>query len=185
MSRIPLAYATPDIAALARSLREQLRTLGHLPGHVEMLNMLARAAGHRNFQQFRSEAEPGPVPGTEPAPAPPPPPEPDRERVAKVARHFDGEGRMLRWPAKTNQQELAVWVLWSRIPAGVVFTERQISDLISDLHLFGDHAILRRTLYEMGLVDRTQNGREYRRIEQAPPPELGPLLAAIAARAKS
>jgi hypothetical protein len=32
------------------------------------------------------------------------------------------------------------------------------------------------------LIDRTQDGREYRRIEQPPPPELSPLLARFSAR---
>jgi hypothetical protein len=46
-------------------------------------------------------------------------------------------------------------------------------------HVFGDHAVLRRALFEAGLVDRTQDGRRYRRIEQKPPVEFGALLARV------
>jgi hypothetical protein len=72
-------------------------------------------------------------------------------------------------------------VLWARIPAGRVFTEREISDLLNRLHVFGDPAVLRRALFEASLVDRTQDGRQYRRIEQKPPVELSALLARVTA----
>ena len=35
------------------------------------------------------------------------------------------------------------------------------------------------------MLERNQNGREYRRIEQVPPPELAPLLVHLAARRAS
>ena len=46
-----------------------------------------------------------------------------------------------------------------------------------DRHLFGDHALLRRELCDMGLLSRTPNGSVYRRIERPMPPD-----AAIVAR---
>jgi hypothetical protein len=70
-------------------------------------------------------------------------------------------------------------VLWARIPSGRVLTEREINDLLNRWHVFGDHAVLRRALFESGLVDRTQDGRQYRRIEQKPPVELSALLARV------
>jgi hypothetical protein len=60
--------------------------------------------------------------------------------------------------------------------------ERGISAWLNERHTFGDAALLRRTMVTMGLVTRTQDGREYRRVEQKPPPELSPLLARIDAR---
>lgn len=58
MTRTPLPYSAGDISALARSLRTQLAARQGMPGHVELLNMLAKAAGHRNFQHFRAQAVP-------------------------------------------------------------------------------------------------------------------------------
>ena len=60
--------------------------------------------------------------------------------------------------------------------------ERGISAWLNTLHEFGDAALLRRTLVTMGLVTRTQDGREYRRVERKPPPELGLLLTRLNAR---
>lgn len=55
MSRIPLPFHCEDISALARSLNAQLTHADSRPGHVELLNMLARGGGYRNFQHFRAQ----------------------------------------------------------------------------------------------------------------------------------
>ena len=168
MSRTAFPLEVKDLSAFARTLREQLVALDHAPGHVELLNLCCRAAGFKNYQHFRAQAE-----------ATQPPPTADLDKVEKVARYFDAEGRMASWPARQAHQELCYWVMWSRLPAGAVFTEREISARLNGWHTFGDAALLRRGMYELRLVSRTQDGREYRRIEQKPPAELSPLLVRI------
>ncbi|WP_224240331.1 DUF2087 domain-containing protein [Hyalangium gracile] len=175
MSRLALPLEVADLSAFARSLRDQLEKLEHKPSHVEMLNLLCRAAGFRNYQHFRADSEarqrlasPQEVK-----------PIPDHQLIEKVARHFDEEGRLLRWPAKAPHLKLCLWALWARIPSSRVLTEREISELLNRWHLFGDPAVLRRALFEAGFVDRTQDGRQYRRIEQKPPVELSALLARV------
>lgn len=168
MSRSAFPLVIADISAFSRALRDELAKRDALPGHVETLNLVCRAAGYRNYQSFRAATPETPLP----APV-------DRELVARVARHFDAEGRMLRWPARLGQANLCLWVLWSRIPADTSFTEREISDLLKRWHTFGDHALLRRALYDGKHLSRTVDGRDYRRIEQKPPAELRPLLALI------
>jgi len=172
MSRIALPLEVADLSAFTRALREQLE---HPPSHLELLNMLCRSAGFRNYQHFRADAEARQRLATarEVQPAP------DHQLVEKVSRHFDGEGRLLRWPSKAPHLKLCLWVLWSRIPSSRVLSEREINELLNEWHVFGDHAVLRRALFEAGLVDRTQDGRKYRRIEQKPPVELGALLARV------
>lgn len=178
MPRLSLPYAVQDLSALARSIRDQIVKLDRSPTHLELLNMLARAAGRRNYQHYQAEMA-SQARLVEPAPESAPP---DHARIEKALRHFDAKGRLLRWPSKANLQELCLWALWSRIPAGRVFSEREISDLLTLWHLFGDHALLRRALFEAKLVDRTSDVREYRRIERKPPPELPILLDQIAIR---
>lgn len=186
MSRIPIAFASADISALARSLKEQLTALGEVPSHVALLNMLAKSAGYRNFQHMKAAVEAGPALPVAPTAAllttPDTPPVPlalpvDRQRVDRVANHFGATGRLLRWPSKTNHQALCVWVLWSKLPPDMLMHEREISAWLNERHDFGDAALLRRTMVTMGLVTRTQDGREYRRVEQKPPAELGAVLA--------
>ncbi len=176
MSRIPLSLYVGDIAAFARSLRRQIGGLERLPSHLEMLNLLSRAGGYRNFQHFRAQQEA--LADLEARHSAPPPPaeEIDHKRVQQVVRLFDDQGRLIRWPGKFSQRMLCLWVLWSRLPARVSFTEREISELLQQRHLFGDHALLRRELVDRGMVTRTPDGREYKRLERRPPAEAAALF---------
>ena len=167
MTRTTIPFQAPDISSLARALRSQLIGRETTPGHVEILNILARAVGRRNFQQLRAEAE-GARPVERPADAPPAPAV-DLRRVERVQRCFSPEGRLLRWPSRREDQVLALWGLWAQIPSRRDFTEQEISQVLKTLHDFGDHALLRRAMVDMGYVARTPDGRIYRRIEQKPP----------------
>lgn len=185
MSRTPLPYSAGDISALARSLRAQLAEKPEPPGHVAWLNMLAKAAGFRNFQHFEAQA---PLPPSQPAPepmatAPASPPEPpapapvvDLARIQKVARCFDAAGLLQRWPSKLGEQRLCLWVMWSRIAGSTVMNEKQVNQVLNTHHRFGDHALLRRDLCDLGLMKRTPDGREYRRVERQPPAEALALI---------
>lgn len=175
MSKLLVPFATPDISTLALSLRQELAALGRAPSHVEMLNLLARATGHANFQHLRADAQARSRLSAEPIQ-----PNIDHARVEKVMRHFDAEGVMIRWPAKTNHQDLCLWVIWRRIPAEQDLSERELNRFIIAAHSFGDHAILRRSLVDARMLARTPDGRMYRRIEKMPPPDAIALLAAIA-----
>jgi hypothetical protein len=167
MPRTSLPFHAPDVSQLARTLRGQLAVRDHLPGHVELLNMLARSAGYRNFQHFRSAVRPAAPPAAGPA---------DERRAARLLRCFDDEGRLARWPSKRSEQVLALWVLWARIPARAEFTEREISARLAALNGFGDHAMLRRDMCDLGLMHRTRDGSVYARVEQPMPAEALALL---------
>ena len=58
MPRTALAFHTPDLSAFARALGRSLAARHSAkpqpPGHVEMLNLIAKAAGHRNAQALRA-----------------------------------------------------------------------------------------------------------------------------------
>jgi len=178
MSRSVFPFVAKDVSALARSLNRELEACDGKPGHVQLLNMLTRSVGYQNFQHFRAQAE-----AQERLEREPPPPDPiDHLRVERVIRHFDEAGRLIRWPSRVNQQELCLWALWSRIAPGCSYAERQISDLLKRHHLFGDHALLRRALYEYRLVSRTLDGGEYRRVEQRPTPDAVALIRLIERR---
>ena len=156
------------------SLRDQLARQGPAPGHVEMLNILARAAGAKNFQHFRARS----VAPEAPIETPPA----DLARVEKLVRQFDAQGRLVQWPAKPSQQALALWALWAALPAGDAVSEPVFNARLNALHTFGDPAILRRSMVSAGLVSRTQDCRDYRRVEQRPPPEAQALIRRLRGR---
>ncbi len=173
MSRTTIALQTQDVSSFAKALRAQLLERTSAPSHVELLNMLARAAGRRNFQDLRAQADDALAAEAAPQGTA------DLAALERVARCFGPEGRLTRWPAKRSDQILALWVLWSKLPAREEFNEKQISDRLKTLHDFGDHALLRRDLIGLGLFFRTDDCRVYRRIEQAPPVTAVALLGRV------
>jgi hypothetical protein len=149
------------------------------PGHLALMNMAARAAGFSNVQHLRASASAQLRLDSHAAPAP------DHARIEATLRHFDGQGRLASWPARTALQHLAVRALWARLPPRTSLTERQFSAVLSDWHGFGDPPILRRTMVELGLVTRSPDCRDYQRVEVQPTPEARLLIATLAQRAKA
>lgn len=177
-----------DLSAFAKSLRTQLAERidrgDGLPGHVEMLNLLARAAGHRNVQSLKAA-------GAAVAPAAPPaaphrwhgPRHPDLEPAAdRVLRQLDAQGRLLRWPSRRQEKVLALWVMWMPFDGKRRYTEREVNEVLNARHAFGDHCLLRRELVEMKLLDRTPGGAEYRKVAARPDAATAALLRAVRER---
>jgi hypothetical protein len=178
MSREIYALTIADLSAFARTLREALvkreAPLGARttpPGHVEMLNLLSKSAGYKNYQHFRAESG-----VTDQVPVAP---KADLELIERVARHFDERGVLMRWPAKNSLQPLCLWALWSRIEAGRTYSDAEMTLLLNTWASFGDHALLRRAMVSLGYAVRSKDGRIYQRIEQKPPVELSPLLRRV------
>lgn len=178
MSRLPQPYQAPDISVLARQLKRELDGRTDKPGHVELLNILARAVGFRNYQHMRASQAAHERLAAEPSVSEPV----DYRRVEAAARCFDSDGVLLRWPARTVQQQLCLWKLWSRMPAEVDLAERQVNALLKSLNRFGDHVLLRREMVNQRLLSRTQDCSTYRRIERRPPADA---LALIRGRAEA
>lgn len=177
MSRTVFPFHADDISALARTLKGELARLDHQPGHVDLLNMLARGVGCRNFQHFRAQSA---ARDALEHPAPPPPAEPvDYIRIRRLLRHFDPAGALIRWPGKFSEQQSCLWVLWSRLPARETMTEKQVNGHLTTQHRFGDHVLIRRELVDGGWLTRTRDGTEYRRMERRPPAEAVELLRAV------
>jgi hypothetical protein len=175
MNRSVFPFYAGDISALARSLHNQLSGCDHTPGHVELLNMLARAAGSRNFQHYRAQAiaekrllDPREVP----TPV-------DFVELERLSRYFDANGRLIRWPTKFSHQEPCLWVLWSKVPPRKTLSEREMNELLIEHHRFEDPALLRREMKERRMVSRTLDGREYRRVERKPPSGAVALIRAL------
>lgn len=205
MTRTALPYSAPDLSALSRllerALDDHLVTHGRLPGHVEMMNLLARGAGHRNLQALQA-ATPQPVPADAMPPvatadawfdapeivdAPPAPASAAQAltvHVKKALEHFDPAGRLERWPQKLSVQRLAMWVLWTRFDARRVYTEAEVNRILKGWHLYGDHVTLRRELINHRLLTRKSDCSEYRKLALEPDDEVRSLLQALRSSAR-
>lgn len=176
MPRTPLPLSIPDLSAFARALARQLEPA---PPHQSLLNMLARAAGFRNHQHLVASQ------AAEARLAAPPRPPADHARVERALAQWDGAGQLRQWPARRAVQELCLWALWARLPAERSLHERDVNGALNRAHRFDDAALLRRSLIGMGLLTRNPDGSDYRRAEQAPPPEARALIRHLASRNKA
>jgi hypothetical protein len=82
----------------------------------------------------------------------------------ELERYLDEQGRLKKWPSRRNRgrfQQLALEYLATKFEPGVLYTEREVNALLNQHHTFGDPALLRRELFERGLVDRVPNGSAY------------------------
>ncbi|GHF13284.1 hypothetical protein GCM10017044_04080 [Kordiimonas sediminis] len=175
MPKTKLAYNVSDISKTARSIRQQLLDLDRLPSHVELLNILARSAGYRNFQHFRTQQEPT----QDLTPPVSESPHIDLAMTEQTARYFNFNGQLTRWPSKDSRARLCMWVIWTHLPAHQDLGEHDMNNLLKDLNTFNDHALLRRALIDFKLVTRTPSGNVYRRNEKEPPLELELVLKLI------
>jgi hypothetical protein len=188
-----------DLSTFAKTLRSELATRldngDGLPGHVEMLNLLARAAGHRNVQALKAAAvaqpaRAGAVAGTAMTQAASArhrwhgPADPSLTPAAdRTLRGFDAHGRLMRWPHKRAEQMLALWCLWMAFDGKRRYAEREVNEVLNAHHAFGDHCLLRRELVEADLLSRTPDGAEYRKVAVRPSEEAAALLRAVRSRA--
>ena len=172
MSRVLLPLQTADLSSFAKSLAQQLAGVPHPPGHQSLLNMLARAAGHRNLQSLRASQLTPPRPSRSTA-APPLPLSPAGR---KALTQFDAHGRLSRWPHRYAVQRLALWVLWTHFDARRVYTQREVNDLLNAWATYGDHATLRRELVEMKLLARKPDCSEYRKLPAKPNDEIRAVI---------
>jgi hypothetical protein len=209
MSRLPLSLVVPDASLFAKSLGQSLTTRHAAgsppPGHVELLNLMARALGHRNLQSLQAAAASAaagwpvaslpvaglpvaglPVVGLPAARLPDaplaaedrPPPLALTDNARKALMQFDSRGRLLRWPTKFSVQKLAMWVLWTLFDGRRVYTEREVNEVLKAANGFDDHATLRRELINHQLLSRKPDCSEYRKLAARPDDETRALLQA-------
>ena len=182
MPRSPLSVTVPDASLFAKALGQSLK-IRHAtgqppPGHVELLNLVARALGHRNLQSLQAAARATPLPDPVLAAEDRPPPARLTDNARKALGQFDSRGRLLRWPVKYSVQTLAMWVLWTLFDGRRVYTEAEVNQILKAANAFGDHATLRRELINHRLMTRKSDCSEYRKLPARPDAETRALLQA-------
>ncbi|MGC1495391.1 MAG: DUF2087 domain-containing protein [Sulfitobacter sp.] len=181
MSKDPIGLTVADISAFARRLAPELknhtRNQDTVPSHLTLLNMLARAAGFRNYQHLRASDTAQQRLAELPSKG-----NIDYRLVERALHQFDAEGNLLRWPSRRPVQELCLWVMWSNLPAVEHLHEKEVNAILNAAHLYGDAALLRRSLVGMALVRRNLDGSDYQRLENRPPAEAQELIARIKKR---
>ena len=169
MSRSLVPFATPDLSSLAKTLKTALDERHGAgrppPSHVELLNLLSRAAGLRNFATLKASVQAAPCARAAPR-SRPALPEVDAAELSPTARkalmQFDAQGRLVRLPKnRLAVQQMAVWALWTQFAAHRDYTEKEVNAILNAHHTFGDPATLRRELVNMKLLGRESDCSRY------------------------
>jgi len=188
MTRLLVPLATPDLSALAKTLKsfldERHAAQKPPPTHVELLNLLARAAGLRNFATLKVIALAAPTGPSSIATTARTVHQDavDLGTLSATARkallQFDAARRLVRLPNKLSVQQMAMWALWTQFAARRSYTEKEVNALINAHHTFGDQATLRRELVNMKLVGRLNDCSKYWKEPRRPEPEVRAFLHA-------
>jgi hypothetical protein len=195
MSKELFAAHIPDVSAFARSLGQALlqrhATRPAPPGQVELLNLLARTQGQRNWPAWRLALRQNPLRpvvaagAAGPAVAASPPTDAALSvNARKALALFDAQGRLQRWPVKFSVQKLVMWVLWTHFDAKRSYTEPEVNAILKAANLFSDHVTLRRELINHRLMSRQSDCTDYRKLPARPDDETRALLNAWRARCR-
>lgn len=84
---------------------------------------------------------------------------------SRAQRFQDNEGRVTQWPTKRADKLLILTYLASKFEFGRSYTEPEVNDILKTWHTFNDWPLLRRELFEKGLLDRNPDGSNYRLVK--------------------
>lgn len=78
---------------------------------------------------------------------------------------FDRDGLVTRWPRKARERDEVLDYLASKFESGRIYKETEVTGVLADWHSFGDHALLRRELFESKRLGRDPRSGTYWLIE--------------------
>ena len=84
--------------------------------------------------------------------------------ATELQNYLDEQGRLTGWPSKRNKgrfQQLALEYLATKFEPEIYYNEREVNTILNQNHTFEDPALLRRELFERGLMDRVKSGAAY------------------------
>jgi hypothetical protein len=84
-----------------------------------------------------------------------------RAAARAVARLLDAGGRVTVWPSKQGKKQAVLAYLATHFEVGRDYSEAEVNARLSALNTFGDHALLRRELFDRGWLERTADGSRY------------------------
>ena len=97
------------------------------------------------------------------------------EILSEIKRFMDGEGRITLFPAKKRNKIICLLYLAGKFEPDIIYTERQVNEIIDAHHTFQDKWLLRRELVNLGLLCRLTDGSRYWLSKE--PPQLEDLLS--------
>ncbi len=86
-----------------------------------------------------------------------------------ILKNFLDEDKLLKaFPAKRKMKIYALLYLAQKFETGKEYSEKEVNALLNSWHTFSDPATLRRKMFDYGFLDRSRDGRVYRKSENQP-----------------
>lgn len=91
------------------------------------------------------------------------------EQVIILLKNFiDKENRLIEYPARRKLKNAALFWIAEEFESGREYKEREINEIINSVCCFKDAALIRRELYDLHFINRTENGSMYWVEEEQP-----------------
>lgn len=91
------------------------------------------------------------------------------EQLLKELNKFqDNEGRLTLFPSKKRNKIIALLYLSTKFSPNVIYTEKEVNEIIELHHTFQDKWLLRRELINHGFLSRRTDGSAYWLTKEQP-----------------
>lgn len=81
---------------------------------------------------------------------------------------MDAEGKLRQFPRKRRPRMIALFFLASKFKHDVVYSEKDVNNILNENHTFNDSCMLRRELFDRRFLGRTKTGSKYWLMEVRP-----------------
>lgn len=89
----------------------------------------------------------------------------EEEYRKKLKGYYDEAGRLTQYPSKRPMRILALAQIANQFEAARKYTEKEVNEIIRANIAFGDIELVRREMFQYGLIDRLRDGSAYWREE--------------------
>ena len=92
--------------------------------------------------------------------------------LKELKRFQDDQGRITLFPSKTRNKIIALLYLSTKFKQEIIYSEKEVNDIIEQHHTFQNKWLLRRELVDRGFLQRKKDGSAYWVPEVLPTFEL-------------
>jgi hypothetical protein len=86
----------------------------------------------------------------------------------ELRNYLDDQGRLKIYPSKRKYKILTLIFLASKFEKGVIYSEKEINEILDNAHAFNDRCLIRRELFNKGFLGRLNDCSKYWLEEKQP-----------------
>lgn len=85
----------------------------------------------------------------------------EKSSEEKIANFLDDRKRIKIWPAKMELKLAVLSYLGTKFEEGILYSEKEVNEIVKEWHTFGDFFLLRRGLIDRKILLRAKDGSQY------------------------